>query len=150
MLSTTKTMAPIKTNNSAARQHTVHFSPPKQANPFIVRDAIETPPLTDTCHGLRPGRALLSEQVTLERRRNSQRKPLRSRDILSPKHAGISKSGHRTPLASRTRNSRISSHHRTTGTSGKPSARRAHRRTSKLQPEHPLTRLLQGKVSFSH
>jgi len=139
-------MAPTKANNSAARQHNVHFSPPKQANPFIVRDAIETPPLTDARHGLRPGRALLSEQVTLERQRTSQRKAPRSRDVLSPKHAGVSKTGHRTPLASRSRNSKMSGHHRNTGTSGKPSTRRAHRRTSKVQPEHPLSRLLEGKV----
>jgi len=92
-------MAPIKANNSTARQHNVHFSPPNQANPFIVRDAIATPPLTDARHGLRPSRALLSEQVTLERQRTSQRKLPRLRDVLSPKHAGISKSGQRTPLA---------------------------------------------------
>jgi len=140
-------MAPIKANNSTARQHNVHFSAPKQANPFIVRDAIETPPLTDARHGLRPGRALLSEQVTLERQRTSRKAP-RSRDILSPKHAGISKSGQRTPLTSRSRNSKMSGHHRNTGTSGKPTARRSHRRASKIQPEHPLSRILEGSVLF--
>jgi hypothetical protein len=139
-------MAPIKANNSTSRQHTVHFSPPKQANPFIVRDTIETPPLTESRHGLRPGRALLSEQVTLERQRTSQRKPPRSRDVLSPKHAGISKSGHRTPLASRSRNSKMSAQHRTTGTSGKRSVGRAHRRMSKVQPDHPILKLLEGNV----
>jgi len=143
-------MAPIKANNSTSRQHTVHFSPPKQANPFIVRDAIETPPLTDARQGPHPDRALLSEQVTLERQRTGQRKLPRSRDVLSPKHAGISKSGHRTPLASRSRNSKMSGHHRNTGPSGKLSTRRVHRRASKVQPEHPLTRLLQGKVAIFH
>jgi len=139
-------MAPIKANNSTARQHNVHFSPPNQANPFIVRDAIATPPLTDARHGLRPSRALLSEQVTLERQRTSQRKLPRLRDVLSPKHAGISKSGQRTPLASRSRNSKVSGHHRNTGTPGKPSARRSHRRADKIKPEHPLSRLLEGTV----
>jgi len=141
-------MAPSKANNSTARQHNVHFSPPKQANPFIVRDAIETPPLMHDRHRILPGRALLSEQVTLERQRTSQRKPPRSRDVLSPKHAGISKSGQRTPLASRSRNSKMPGHDRNTGTPGKPSARRAHRRARKVQPEHPLSRLLEGNMQL--
>jgi len=146
-------MARLRSSHSADRQSAVHFSIPKMADPFVIAkaNAITSPHdrVTEAPTIFRAPQGMLSELVHHERaktRLSSKRTP--ARDVLAPKHAGVTKSGRRTPFSARSdRNTKLPAKS-IASLSGKHTGKRRQRRISTTRPDHPLFRQYEGTVKL--
>jgi hypothetical protein len=145
--SSSESMAPV--TDPVPRQHSVHFALPKLADPFTVPTSGGHLPTDSSRRNsvptYRPGKAMLSEAIEHERSRGLSKKKSSKRDILAPKHAGISKKGNRSPLGRRDSNMKMNV--RRSGSVKKKTAATRRRRMVKLQPHHPLLRVYEGKLN---
>lgn len=142
-------MAPNRSCLSTGRQSNVHFTLPKMADPFIVPNPASSPHdrLTNASSIFRPPQAMLSELVQHERAKSRSSKRSSTRDVLGPKHAGVSKIGRRTPLSTRSdRNTKVLP--KGLGSGHKRSGKRHSRRIITTRPDHPLFRQYEGISSI--